>query len=96
MLLRPLSIPLCHLNEARYIFPCVASLTDVTTDAVHGGRHTLSLLSVTLLMNISAVCPAYLTLILQVDVHVILLFHHASIWVWERLLRRHNTRVQLN
>lgn len=60
------------------------------------GDAALSLLSVTPLMNISAVCPAYLTLVLQVNVHVILLFHNATIWVGERLLTRRETHVQLN
>lgn len=46
MPIRPLSVPLCHPNEARYISPHVAShsfLTDVTTDAAHRGRHTFTL-----------------------------------------------------
>lgn len=96
MLLRPLSVPLCHLNEALYIFPHVASpLSQMQLLMLYMGGVTCSLSSVTLLMNISAVCTSYLTLLLQVDVHVMLLFYHATIWVWERLLGRHNTRVQL-
>jgi len=56
---------------------------------------TLSLLGVTLLMNVSAGCAAYL-LFLQVDVCVFLLFDHATIWVVEKLLWIDNTHVQLN
>lgn len=44
MPVHPLSVPLSHLNEACYIFPLVVSpLTDVTTDAAHGGHHTFTL-----------------------------------------------------
>lgn len=47
--LRPSHVPICYVNEACYIFPHVAS--PVSTDAVHGGRHT----STVLLMSSSAV-----------------------------------------